>query len=188
MTEHRLQPITPLGHFDPETVTIGPVTIIEVVSGALASLASRRGREADVAVVAKALDIPLPGPNGWASGAVFAAFWLGPEQWMIEAPFASHQDIVARLRPGFGDAASITEQTDGWVRFDLAGTRLPALFERLCALDTSAMQPGSASRTVIDHLGCNVLCRAPGAFSVIGPRSAAQSLHHALITAAKSVF
>jgi len=188
VTEHRLQTITPLGHIEPETVTIDRVTITEVVSFALASIASRRGREADVAAAAKSLDIPLPGPNRWASGAVFATFWLGPEQLMIEAPFASHEDIVARLRPGFGDAASITEQTDGWVRFDLVGPRLPALFERLCALETSVMAPGSAGRTVLDHPGCHVLCRAPGTFSVIGPRSAAQSLHHALITAAKSAF
>ncbi|MDP4033743.1 MAG: sarcosine oxidase subunit gamma [Pseudorhodobacter sp.] len=188
MTEHRLHSLTPLGHPEPQTVTIGPVTITEVVTVALASLASRRGREADVAAAAKTLDIPLPGPNGSASGAVFAAFWLGPEQWMIEAPFASHEDIATRLLSTFGDAASITEQTDGWVRFDLAGANLPDLLERLCCLDTRAMSAGTATRTVIDHLGCHVIWRAPEVFSVVGPRSSAGSLHHALTTAAKSVF
>ncbi len=181
MPDHRLTPLTPLGRAMPETDTIGPVTITENTSVALASLATRKGREADVAKAAKTLHIALPSPGR----ATETALWLGPDQWLIEAPYDAHEDIVAYLKPAFQDAASITEQTDAWVRFDLTGPNLHVLFELLCNLDTRAMQPGHATRTVIDHLGCYVACRSNG-FTMLGPRSSAKSLHHALITAAKS--
>lgn len=183
MPDHRLTPLTPLGHDAPQTVSIGPVTIAENTSIALASLATRRGRDADVASAARTLNITLPTP-GRASD---TALWLAPDQWMIEAPFANHEDITAYLKPAFNDAASITEQTDAWVRFDLTGANLHAMFELLCNLDTRAMQPGHATRTVIEHLGCYVICRADK-FTILGPRSSAKSLHHALITAAKSAY
>lgn len=182
-----LHPLTALGHDVPATVTIGPVTITENPGAALASLASRLGHEADVAQAAKAAGIPLPGP-GRAETASYGAIWLGPEQWMIEAAFATHEDIVAVLKPIFGEAASLTEQTDAWVRFDLTGTDLAKLFERLCNYDLRRASPGSATRTVIDHLGCYIIRRAEGEVSILGPRSSAHSLHHALITAAKSAF
>jgi len=185
--DHRLAPLTALGHPDPKVVTIGPVTLAERTNVALASLAARRGREGDVALAAQALGLPLPGPGGHAAGPVWSAFWLGPDQWMVEAPFEMHEDIVAALRPAFGDSASITEQTDAWVRFDVTGTDLAAVFERLCGLDVRSMQPGDATRTMIEHLGTYVI-RGTGGMTVLGPRSAAGSLHHALVTAAQSAF
>jgi sarcosine oxidase, subunit gamma len=107
---------------------------------------------------------------------------------MIEAPYASHEDIVAVLKPLFGEAASITEQTDAWVRFDLTADDLPKLFERLSNFDIAKAGIGAATRAVIDHLGCYVVRRTARQISVLGPRSSAQSLHHALVTAVKSVF
>lgn len=183
MPDHRLKSLTPLGHANPQTDTIGPVTITENVSVALASLATRKGRDADVATAAKSLNISLPAP-GHASG---SALWLAPDQWMIEAPFATHEDLTAHLKTFFNDAASITEQTDAWVRFDLSGPDLHPMFELLCNLDTRSMKPGHATRTVIEHLGCYVSCLDQG-FTVLGPRSSAKSLHHALITAIKSAY
>ncbi|MES2847173.1 MAG: sarcosine oxidase subunit gamma [Pseudomonadota bacterium] len=188
MPEHSLKPLCPLGHAAPETVTVGPVTVTEVVTTALASIATRRGREDDVARAAAGAGIPLPLPGAAQDGAPYGAFWLGPDQWMVEAPFDSHEDIAAILRPVFGDAASITEQTDAWVRLDVTGPDLPALFERLCNFDLRRHGPGSATRTMMEHLGCYMVVRATDTVSVIGPRSSAHSLHHALITAAKSAF
>lgn len=192
MADHRLKPITPLGYDLPHSVTVGPVTIAEVVDTALASLAARMGGEAATAQAALASGIPLPDAGKAARGDTFGAFWLGPQQWMIEAPFATHEDITAKLKPLFGDAASLTEQTDAWARFDVTGPDLPALFERLCNYDLRSHGAGCATRTVIEHLGCYVVIRAAGPalghVSVIGPRSSAASLFHALETAARSAF
>ena len=180
------EPLTPLGQAEPQTVTIGPFTICERVDTALASLATRRNRDADVAGAAKGAGIPLP-PPGRQANATFAAFWLAPGMWMIEAPFATHEDIRAHLLAIFGDAASITEQTDAWVRFDLAADTLPALLERLCNVDLARAAVGAATRTVIDHLGCYLIKRSDREITLYGPRASAQTLHHALTVAATSL-
>ncbi len=180
--------MTPLGQGAEQAISIGPVTIAEVTDTALASLAIRIGQGKAFAAAARSLGIPLPGPGRHDTGARFAAVWLGPDQWMIEAPFATHEDIAAALRPVFGASAAITEQTDAWARFDVSVPDPPVLFERLCAYDLRANGPGSATRAVIEHLGCYVIRRTETRVSILGPRSSAQSLLHAVETAARSVF
>ncbi len=98
-----------------------------------------------------------------------------------------HEDIVAQLKPAFGDAASITEQTDAWVRFDLSAPDLAPLMERLCNVDFPAAPDGFASRTVIEHMGCYLVRRTRGEATLYGARSSARSLLHALEVAAASV-
>lgn len=188
MVEHRLKPVLPLGGTTARIDTFDGLTIVENADFALASLAGRHGRAADLDRACKELfAAALPGPGHAASGQTFTVFWTGPEQWFVEAPFATHEDIARILKAAVQDAGSVTEQTDGWVRFDVTGPRTCDVFERLCALDVRRMQTGDASRTLIEHLGCLVICRSQRhVFSVLGPRSAARSLHHALATAARS--
>jgi sarcosine oxidase subunit gamma len=181
-----LIPVTPLGDLHPETVTVGPWTIAERVDAALASLAFRLGREAEGAAAADAAGVPLPPPARAQDGTPWGAFWLSPGQWMVEAPFASHEDIVVRLKPLFGPTASITEQTDAWVRFDVTGADLPHLFERLCNVDLADAPDGFATRTVIEHLGCYLIRRSADRVVLLGPRSSAESLFHALKVAARA--
>lgn len=180
-----LKPLTALGHDAPEVVTVGHWTITERFDVALASLAMRRGQ--DLSKAAAGAGIPLPGPGQSAGGEVYGAFWMTPEMWMVEAPFATHEDIRAQLLKVFGATASITEQTDAWVRFDVAGPDLVRLFERLSNMDLASAADGAATRSVIEHLGCYLIKRNAGLVTIYGPRSSAESLHHAVITAAKSV-
>lgn len=187
MSDHRLKPITPLGHDAPETVTIGAVTIAENPGVALASLAIRAGQDIPFRAAARMARIPLPDPGRAEWDATWGAIWTGPGQWMAEAPFDSHEDVVAALRPIFGAAASVTEQTDGWARFEVTGPDLPALFERLTSFDLRAAEPGAATRTSIEHVGCLIALRAPGHVTLLGARSSAGSLMHALKAAARSV-
>ncbi len=181
-----LEQLTPLGHASPDTTTIGPFTITERVDTALASLAIRRGRAGDVTAAAATAGIPLPQP-GQHETQTLAAFWLSPDMWMIEAPFATHADMRAHLLAIFHDAASITEQTDAWVRLDLTADNLPALMERLCNVDLRTAPDGHATRTVIDHLGCYLIKHSAQTLTLYGPRSSAETLHHALTIAAQSI-
>lgn len=195
MADPSLAALAPLGKASPVTERVGGLTITENPDLALASVAMRRGRGADfTARATQLLGFDLPGPGRAAGAAPWHAFWTGPDQWFIEAPFATHEDIAARLKTGLGDAASITEQTDGWARFDVSAPEggpasgLLDMFERLSAIDIRAMLAGMATRSQIEHMGCLVLCRAAGTrFSVLVMRSAAGSLHHALMLAARSV-
>ena len=130
----------------------------------------------------------LPDPARHQAGSPYAAFWVAPEMWFVEAPFATHEVIADLLKAAFGDAASVTEQTDAWVAFDLTAPDLAPLLERLCNVDFRAAPEGHATRTVIDHLGCYLIKHGPGAARVYGPRSSAGSLLHALEVAAASVW
>ena len=187
MANHALKPLTALGHDAPKVVTIGPYQITERFDVALASLASRRGREKDVAKVAKSAKLPLAGPSKSETGKPFSSFWLSTEQWMIEADFVAHENIEAELKALFGDVASITEQTDAWVRFDVSAANLQPLIERLCNVDLVEALDGFASRTVIEHIGCYLIKRNATLVTVYGPRSSAQSLLHVIETAAHSL-
>ena len=179
--------LTALGHDAAQVVTIGPYRITERFDVALASVAVRRGQDKAFATAAQKVGVPLPMASSHAAGAVFCAFWVTPEMWFVEAAFASHEDITAHLKPAFGETASITEQTDAWVRFDVVGIGLVALFERLTNLDLAILPDGFASRTVIEHLGVYVIKRSDTEAVLYGPRSSAQGLLHALEVTAKSV-
>jgi sarcosine oxidase, subunit gamma len=179
-----LRAMTALGAQEAAVVSVGPLTITERFDIALASLAVRRGQ--DLTAAAKAASVPLPAPAQYQPGAPYSAFWVTPEMWFVEAPFASHEAIAALLKAAFREAASITEQTDAWVIFDLAAPDLAPVLERLCNVDFCAVPAGHATRTVIDHLGCYLVKLGLGAARVYGPRSSAQSLLHAVEVAAAS--
>lgn len=183
---HDLEPLTPLGASEPRSDRYGPVTLTEVTDVALASVAARLGSETETRDTLSAiLGSPAPAPSRHGGGTV-SAFWTGPDQWMVEAPIGSHEDLARQLTDRLRKAASVTEQTDAWCRFDLKGTGLHDVLERLCPIDTRNWRGGEVQRTTLDHLGCFVLRREDAVFSVIGPRSSAGSLHHALAVACQS--
>lgn len=183
-----LQPLTALGKREATTVTHGPLTISERTDVALASVAARKGRANDLSAAAQRAGVPLPGPATHQQGTPYSAFWVAPEMWFVEAPYASHELIADMLKSALGDAASITEQTDAWVAFDLAAPDLTPVLERLCNVDFAKVPQGHATRTVMEHLGVYLVKHGPGAARVYGPRSSAESLLHALETAAHSLW
>jgi sarcosine oxidase subunit gamma len=143
---------------------------------------------ADLVKAATAAGLPLPGPVRHQDGAPYAAFWVSPEMWFVEAPYATHELIADLLAAALGTIASVTEQTDAWVVFDLQAPDLAPLLERLCNIDFRAVPAGHATRTVMEHLGCYLIKHGPGSARLYGPRSSAKSLFHALEVAAASVW
>jgi sarcosine oxidase, subunit gamma len=185
---HDLAPLCALGATAPKTVTVAGVTLTENPGLAFASVAARRGQES---ACRDHLNAVLGGHVPDAGKAVLhepeTAFWVGPDQWMVGAPFATHEDLAAQLKFRFGTTASITEQTDAWVCFDLRGDGVEDVM-RLCAnIDIDQMKTGDAARTVIHYMGVYVLRQDPSNWlRILGARSSAESLHHALVTAMKS--
>ncbi len=186
---HKLKAITALGASEPKVSTIGDMTLTEVTDRALASVSMRLGQDAEFAKRAKdTLGIELPLPGVAEVGSPYSAFWIGPDSWMIDASYASNQAIAADLKSALQDTASVVEQTDGWCRFDVTGTSACDLFERLCNVDIRTMQAQKATRCAIHHIGCYLWCIEAGTrFAVLGPRSSAGSLYHALEEAAQSI-
>lgn len=180
---HDFAAITPLGGAEPRSDTINGTHVFEVTDRALASVAARLGQEDQAqALVKELIDEDAPAP-GRFSGSSIEAFWMGPDQWMIQAPFSTHEEIAAEIAAKSNGSVSVTEQTDGWCCFDVEGGDLVSIFEILCPVDLRNGKVGDCTRTNIDHLGCFVLKRRDDLVSVFGPRSSAASLHHALLTA-----
>lgn len=183
----KLKPITPLGADEPRVDCFAGLTITEVTDRALVSLTARNDQADTTRDKAWSLfGIDLPDGGTSAMGNTHSAFWIGPESWMIDAPYEGNEDLARQVKEVMGDCASVVEQTDGWCRFDLGGAAVHAVLERLCNADAARMTEGAVTRTQIHHLGC-FLWRQKDGFAVIGPRSSAASLHHALMQAAQSV-
>lgn len=181
-------PLTALGSRKPRIDTHQDVILREVTDLALASFAARLGQETDARKRLSAfVGNTLPGP-GYMAEADLGSFWMGPDQWMVMAPHETHEDLAAQLAKAARGAASVTEQNDAWCCFDLTGPRLASLFELLCPVNLRACSGGEATRTSIEHLGCFLLVMAPDRVRVLGPRSSAGSLHHALLTAMRAAF
>lgn len=181
---------TALGGIVPYDEVIAEIRITEVADIDLASIAARRDGGSAVKRVATKMFGGLPAAGRSLSKGDDGIIWMGVEQYLVEARSngASSDSAATRLAAALGEAASITDQSDAWVRFDLEGARTPAMLERLSAADTRRMQAGVAVRTPIHHMLCLVICREDGTrYSVYGPRASAPSLHHALTAAAGSL-
>ena len=177
-----LKPITALGAAAPRSKTFGALTITENAGLALASLALRCGGAQPAP-----MGLALPGPGGWVAGQGVAAFWAGPGLWMIEAEGRAEVDFACDLKSRVPDC-SVTEQTDGWVAYEIASSAGPApilrLLEKLVNIDPAGLAPGRATRTGLEHMSVFVIRRAEERLAVLGMRSAAGTLWHALETAA----
>ena len=99
----------------------------------------------------------------------------------------THEDLAGDLTEIANGTASVTEQTDAWCRFDLKGQELASPLALLCNVDVPSFKGGEVTRCQMDHMGCFLICRDLTNVTILGPRSAANSLHHAIVTALKAV-
>lgn len=185
---HDLQPLTALGGATARVDSFEHITITENDGLALASIAARLGHEDACHKTLKKLLGAVPRPGKAVLHDPEAGFWMGPDQWMIGAPRVTYELLADTLGGLFGMSASVTEQSGAWVCFDVTGTAMPDLCERICAVPIRKMTAGDAQRTMVHQLGCFVIRRqAADHIRILGPRASAGSLHHALVTAAHSV-
>ncbi len=177
-----LTPLTALGAAAPRIAGFGALEVHENAGMALASLALRHG-----AGQPEPMGLRLPDPGCWRGNDHAGAFWSAPNQWMIEAEGRAEEDFARDLKLSAPDC-SVTEQTDGWVCFEIASQQgagpIEALMAKLVNIDVAAFGPGSATRTAFDHGSIFVIRRAAAHLAIWGMRSAAESLWHGLAQAA----
>lgn len=178
-----LTPITALGASEPRSETFGALTLVENAGLALTSVALRKGGAAP-----HPFGLTLPSAGQAVAGPDIAAFWIGRDQWMIEAAGKGETDFAAAVRAE-ATGCSVTEQTDGFTAFEItshAGAApIEALMSKLVNLDAAAFVPGSATRTGLEHMTVFLVRRAEDRLAVIGMRTLAQALWHALSAATK---
>lgn len=178
-----LTPLTALGTTTPWSQTMGRLCLSETPELALASLALSRDTPPPTP-----FGMLLPGAGQCVFSEPYGAFWMGPNQWMVEGHKHAHKDFAAELKteaPG----TYVTEQTDAWCAFDIIAqseqNRLPQLMQKLVNLDAHAFVTGCATRTGLEHMNVFLIRRADTHLTVIGMRSLAGSLKHAICTAAQ---
>jgi heterotetrameric sarcosine oxidase gamma subunit len=176
-----LEPTTALGSDTARILRHGALTVEENTGLALASLALRRD-----GVEPAPFGLALPGPGGWTAEGDVSALWTGPGQWLVEGHGRAETDFaadVAAACPG----SSVTEQTDGFVAFEVRSSAgeapILSLMAKLVNLDSARFGPGAASRTGLEHMSVFAIRRAEGHLAVLGMRSAAGTLWHVLETA-----
>ncbi|MBT8153664.1 sarcosine oxidase subunit gamma [Epibacterium ulvae] len=176
-----LSSITALGAQSPWAEIAGALQMSEDTNLGLASLAlPKEGAQPSP------FDLILPDVGIATTNAGYGAFWTGPNQWMIEGYGHGEPDFAAAVKAQAPDCY-VTEQTDGWCAFDVRSQddgALDALLQRLVNLDPAALQPGCVARTGLHHMSVFVIRRANDHITLLGMRSLAGSLRHALHTAA----
>lgn len=177
-----LTPITALGGTSARVQKFGALTISENTELGLASLSLRSGQSAPSPF---GLILPDVGRSSAIEG--FAAFWTATGQWMIEANGQADRDFAKALKSE-APQCSVTEQTDGFVAFEIesidgAGP-INDVMAKLVNIDPLGFDEGSALRTGLEHISVFLVRRSAGHIAVIGMRTLADSLWHALSTAA----
>ncbi|MFZ0097475.1 MAG: sarcosine oxidase subunit gamma [Gemmobacter sp.] len=176
-----LSALTALGSATPRKVVHGALTLEENPGLALASLALRRGTARPAP-----FGMPLPDAGGWTGRDGMSIFWTAPDQWLVSGEALADSDFAATVAaeaPG----SSVTEQTDGFAAFEITAStgeaRVLSVLTKLVNLDPRRYGPGTATRTGLEHMSVFVIRPAPGRLTILGMRSAAGSLWHALETA-----
>nr|WP_235915968.1 sarcosine oxidase subunit gamma [Thalassovita mangrovi] len=175
-----MKPITALGAVAPRVLETVRYSLRENDGVAFASLVLPADRPAPAV-----FGIDLPEPGKYAQGdAGKSAFWTARHQWMIEGASLAETDFAAALKAELPEGR-VSEQTDGWITFDIFGTKpeaITALLERIVNLPAATLDPGCATRTSFEHMSAYFVRRSDTHLSVIGMRTLAGSLWHALET------
>jgi sarcosine oxidase, subunit gamma len=105
--------------------------------------------------VGRILDIVLPvEPNHVAGDAVggVAAFWLGPDEWLVVAPEAERQRFLAGLGEALaGRHAAVVDQSAARGVLRLSGPRARDVLAKGCRLDLhpGVFKPGQCAQTAL---------------------------------------
>ena len=163
----------PLGYIKP--VTLAGTTLAQMDWAQITSVAPYLGRGADVESALAKIGLGFPAPNRMAShGDVFIA-WTGRDQAFL----------IGADCPDLGDAAAVTDQSDAWARFALAG---PAAVEALAHyvpidLRLSSMPVGASIRSQLYHVPLCLMRMGVDRFEVMVFRSMAHTAWHELESA-----
>jgi heterotetrameric sarcosine oxidase gamma subunit len=161
-------------------VTIGSVTLSEVVIERMAAVAPFKGKEGAVSAALKeACDIVFPAPNRTSSKGDARAVWAGQ----------GRANVIGCDLPDLSGLAAVTDQGDGVAAVKIEGDGAEAVLARLVPLDLRAatFKRGHTARSLVNHMAASITRLGPKSFEVMVMRSMAQTLVHELTEAAEGV-
>jgi sarcosine oxidase subunit gamma len=153
------------------------VTIAPLPAEAMIEL---RADQASRAALARLLPTGLPEkPNTFAAAGDIKATWLGSDAWLVTAPSAQEENLLAALaRAAAGRHAVATLVTDQYAGFRLAGPQCRAVLAQGCALDLRAdrFTVGSSARTLVADVTVLIRRVEDRTYDLIVDRSLARHL------------
>ena len=154
-------------------LSVGGITLTEVVPEALTSVTPFKGRKTAVSDALKSqVGAALPAPNR-RSGAVT---WFGHGVWLVAGAVSV-------------DGAAVTDQTDAWAVVEITGDGVEDVLARLVPVDLRAavFKKGHVAKTMLAHLSVTIVRTGQQSFEIMVMRSMAKTLVHDLETAARGV-
>lgn len=153
---------------------LGTVTLAEIDSGPVTSVAPFKGQTAAVsAALRETTGVVLPDTGRCIQTGGVTAVWAG-------------QGITFVLGAGCAGikGAAITDQSDAWVHVSLTGAGAVDVLARLVPIDlrASVFPAGHAARTLVGHMSA-LIWRDVAVFHILVFRSMAGTLLHELETA-----
>jgi len=153
-------------------VAVGTARLDARPLAGLVSIAPFRGQ---AEAVAHLLGTGLPSAGGSAEGTGGRVLWFRLGQWMAEGP------AVGSLAATLGEAAAVTDQTDGWAVLTLEGPGAAEVLARLVPIDLEpgVFPVGQVARTPLRHIPA-LLIRTAAGFEIWVMRSFTASAVHDL--------
>tara|TARA_X000001036_G_scaffold401045_1_gene405836 strand:- start:1402 stop:1968 length:567 start_codon:yes stop_codon:yes gene_type:complete len=183
-----IKQITPLGGNMPHSFDFEGFNILEVINCSLVVLCSRKDCETKLdKLFKKKFNIGLPSIAKSSFSDNLILRWIRQNTWLIEEPYSEIDKLEKKIKDNIGNFGSVVNQSDEWCLFDLTGPHCIKVLERLCNVDVERMAKGDISATRLEHLSCFIICKTEQVkYRIMGPRSAAGSLYHAIFTTAIS--
>lgn len=154
---------------------------VRLIAPPLVSVLARAGKtEALIDKTQAAFGLALTdAPRRAAAGAV-SALGVGPGRWLFVG--AEPEDLETDL----SGLASLSDHSDGYALFEIAGEAVRAVLAKGVALDLhpEVFTPDSVAVTVIAHIGAIVWRNGPDSFVIAVFRSYAASFWHFLSASA----
>lgn len=129
-----------------------------------------------------AMSLPLT-PGKISLGAGRSALWLGPDQWLIDAPAAEAGPLARALSGCAGSAVDVSDLRAG---FELTGPRSADVLRKGCAIDLHprVFEPGDCALTMLARVRVAVTqADTTPTYRILVERSVAQYLWDWLIDA-----
>ena len=152
-------------------LTLGTVTLTEVDTGPIFSIAVFPGGAKAVAKGLKTLGLAMPEPNAFAEKKGARIVWTGREQAFLMG-----------VAPPALEGAAVTDQSDGWAALALSGAGAVDVLARLVPVDLrlAAFPVGRALRTQLNHMNVVILRTGDHVFEILVFRSMARTAWHEL--------
>lgn len=162
-------------------VTIGALTLSELRTGPLTSIAAFKGQDADLSkALISAHGMVAPEANRATGKDGARAIWFGQRMILLMGPTP---DVA------LGQHAALTDQSDAWACVQLMGSGAREVLARLTPLDLrdGIFRTGHTARTELRHMMASLTRLEDDTWLILVFRGFAETLVHDLQTAMQSV-